>query len=457
MNKKIIITMLIVVAVIALLPLIGNKGMSETIDSRIAILELNGLSVDKESKSSYMNTQTSYVLGVEDAQKFVKYLGTLSKSQVPPYVAALVDDTKVGVDVSYSNIPVLSDISVDIFPIALSKEINADILADDPVFHKQLTKILDDQMLVYHIDYSVSGMSFKGHIKDIDEKLDFKDGSNAHLVLVGSKFKGKGTLMEPSQIESNIKTIKINAVDAAGAVVKVKIENLNTANIFESVTNYKLALMIDDFEIDLKQAQRKAKVEFDGLSFTYLSEIKDAYMSLKSTMQLHELEMDNEGEKFSAKNVDYDMALNKLNKDDAKKIQELASQLQYAPTGQATLLMSEAILVLLEKGLEFDLNKFSVDEFTLADTKTLKGFDHDLHIVLNADPKLKEKLANPMALMNNIDLSSKLSFQEKLYEFLKAQSPQGAMLDNFAKKDGNNIVFDIVVKDQQLTVNGKKL
>lgn len=183
----------------------------------------------------------------------------------------------------------------------------------------------------------------------------------------------------------------------------------------------------------------------------------DKYMNLGSTMKLKEIALENEGEKFSAQNVDYDIGLNKLDKEDAQNIEALSYKLQSTPAAQATMLMSEAILKLVEKGFDFNINNFSVDAFSLAGQQPLKGFDLDLHTVFKPDPQLKQKMSNPMALMNNIDLSSKLSFQKELYEFLQAQSPQGAMLDNFAKKDGDNIIFDIILKDQKLSVNGQKL
>ncbi|MDF1882141.1 hypothetical protein JHD50_12670, partial [Sulfurimonas sp. MAG313] len=189
MLKKIIITGLGLSALIVALPLIGNTTLKTSIDKRLKAVEAAGISIKKnDSKSNYFNTNIHYDFTVSDKDKLHKYLSDLSQQQIPPYLSAVLDGSTISSDISYFNIPLVSNIDIDIYPAELSKDSYKDLAKNDEVLAKQLSKLIKNKALLYHISYGVGTQEFSGYLKNINETIKMKNGTNINFVIADASF-----------------------------------------------------------------------------------------------------------------------------------------------------------------------------------------------------------------------------------------------------------------------------
>ena len=60
-------------------------------------------------------------------------------------------------------------------------------------------------------------------------------------------------------------------------------------------------------------------------------------------------------------------------------------------------------------------------------------------------------------MLQNINIDAKLKFASAFYSYIKEQGANLALADNFVKQEGGNAIFDIVLQDGKITVNGQSL
>ncbi len=82
MNKKLLLLAAFIV-LIALLPLIGNKVVKNTIEQRFVSLRQNGLETTlKQEHKGYLQTDLEYAVTVADEEKFLAYLQQFSSREL---------------------------------------------------------------------------------------------------------------------------------------------------------------------------------------------------------------------------------------------------------------------------------------------------------------------------------------------------------------------------------------
>ncbi|MDA3946237.1 MAG: hypothetical protein PF439_06115, partial [Helicobacteraceae bacterium] len=241
MSKKIVIISALIVAIIAILPLVGNMSVKKIIDDRIMMLNENGIKVESSNNgSSYLETKEHYEFTLEDPVAFQNYLTTLSKAQVPAYMNAMLDDVVLAADVRYSNLIVNSDISLDLYPVAFTKEAGDRMKAEDTTLYEQMNKMLENREFMYHMDYDVAAATFKGYIKDINKEITFKDGKKAKIIFEEAIFNGTGTLVEPESVSLQVKNANVDFSLPEDAKMKLSIVNLQSNSNFSAKNSFDL-------------------------------------------------------------------------------------------------------------------------------------------------------------------------------------------------------------------------
>ena len=146
---------------------------------------------------------------------------------------------------------------------------------------------------------------------------------------------------------------------------------------------------------------------------------------------------------------------------DADNIDEAAYEAFQKASEQAGASSQHAMLASLgvvAKGFDLHIDELSVKKIAIKDSGLMDGFEHKINIAIKEDDQLIQKMQmTPMALMQNINIDAKLKFATAFYSFIKEQGANLSMADTFVKNDGDNALFDILLQDGKITVNGQSL
>jgi len=459
MSKKIIIGVLVLVAIIAALPLIGNQGLKSTIDDRLNALNEQGISVSADdTKSSYLNTSTHYEFQVNDKEKLRAFINTMSSQQIPPYLTASLDGVTIAADIRYSNIPTMSDIEVDIYPMRISKEVAASLMTSDAALADQVQTFIKDKKLFYHLNYAIASQKFDGYLQDVDETITFKDSSKIDFVISKAVFNGSGTLMEPTALDSSIKTVSANVFGNNGVQLNFALENIHSISDFTSKNSYVSDITLDTLNVKLLENSETSALRSKGVSIKMKSVDDGQKINASSDIIFDNFVLDTVGlqatlEKFVMKFSieDVDSAL-------FSTLQKVSEEAQSNPTQQSQQDVMMASGDLFSKGLTINVDEFSTDKLQYNGSKLMKGFKHNINIVVKPDNDFNQKLqAMPLALIQNFNVKAGLRFSKEFYSYVNSLAPTTAMASAYAKEDGDEIIFDIVVENGALSVNGKSL
>ncbi len=457
--KKFIIFLVLAVLLAAALPIIGNKLVENSLDDRLTTLSSYGLEVSRaQTESSYLNTKKHFEFLLRDADKFVEYLNKYSDQQIPPYVNAAFEGVLIGADVEYSNIPLSKAVSVDIYPLALSKNMMSSIKEDDLNFHNYLEKFLHSKGVLYHINYNIVSEDFDGYIKDIKESYTLKDGTKLSLNLLNATYSGNGELIAPNQIISNIETINLK-VDNAQTKLTFTLDGFSGSSSFESKSTYisggdlkSLKLMVDATGENLLFEATDIKVNFSSNTQGNKAEL-NAKSSLK-TMSIKSDKVD-----VVMKDFAYDIAMNGLDKDSLEELRVIVSRVKVASSSNTLQKeIQDSVVKLLSHGLELDIAKFSLENITLNKSENLEGFDVKAKFKMKEDRDLATKISlSPLLVSQNVDMSINIKLSKAIYAKLTNGLPVTSMANSYAREDGNSVVFDMTFINGEFRVNGKAL
>ena len=78
----------------------------------------------------------------------------------------------------------------------------------------------------------------------------------------------------------------------------------------------------------------------------------------------------------------------------------------------------------------------------------------DIRVKEDKDLVAKGKIS-PMFLLSDITLDMKIKLAKALYLKIIENSPMAPLIVSYAKKDAQNVYFDILFRDTQLMINDK--
>ena len=454
MSKKLLIIGAVLVAVLAALPLVGNMSVKKITEDRIAMLEGNGIKVDQsDNGSSYMTTKQHYEFTLEDPTAFKAYLSTLAKAQVPAYLSTMLDDVVMGADVEYSNLLIDSNVMIDLYPVAFSQEAGERMQAEDAKLYEQMIAMLENREFMYHMEYDVSGERFKGNIKDIDKSITFEDGRTAKIVFEKATFKGEGTLVEPKSVDLNVKRANLDFSLPDEAEMRLQMNDLSSQSTFSAKNSFDLTYKAKQLNFHFDDGASKLEVSATDMQTTSKSVTQKGKLSTTVDAEVKQFSMSDQNNSVSLESFAFKMNADNVDEKAYEAFQKASEQ--SAAGSQYTMLAAVGVV---SKGFNIDIENISVKKIAIKDSKMMDGFKHAIKINVKEDENLVQKLqVSPMALLQNIDVDAKLNFASEFYAFMKAQGNNLSMADNFAKVDGDDVLFDIILKDGQVSVNGKSL
>ncbi|MEA3369702.1 MAG: hypothetical protein U9Q40_00010, partial [Campylobacterota bacterium] len=456
--KKIVIFLVVAVLIAAALPIIGNKLVENSLDDRLTTLSSYGLEVNKaETDSSYLSTKKHFEFLLKDSEKFVAYLNKYSDQQIPPYVNAMFDGVLIGADIEYCNFPLSKDLTVDIYPLTLSKSMMNSIKEDDLKFHDYLEKFLHSKGVLYHINYNIVSEDFDGYIKDIKENYTLKDATVISLELLNATFEGNGELIAPDSLNSNIDKINLE-VDSAKTKLTFVLDEFSSSSVFESQSTYITGADLKSLRLIVDAATENLLFDANALKFNFSSNTQGEKAELNARSSLKDLSIKSDKIDIVMKDFIYDIAVNGLDKDSLEELRVVTSKTKVSSASILQKDMQNAVVKLMSHGLELDTVKLSLEDVILDQTQSLKGFDVQSKLKIKEDKDLAQKITlSPLLVANNLDMTINIKLSKKLYAKLNSGVPMSSMASAYAKEDAENVLFDITFINGEFKVNGKAL
>lgn len=455
MSKKIIlISAVIVLALVAALPLIGNMSVKKIIDDRIVMLGENGIKVERsDSGSSYFETKEHYEFTLEDPAAFQNYLATLSKSQAPAYLQAMLDDVVMGADVRYSNMLVNNDISLDLYPVAFTDDAAERMKTEDETLYAQMVQMLENRDFMYHMEYDISRAAFNGYIKDINKEVTFKNGKKAKIIFEEATFNGEGTLVEPERVTLHVKNADVDFSLPEEGKMKLSMRNLQSDSSFSAKNSFDLNYKAESLHFTFSDLQNQIQIDASNMATVSDSKVVNAKLQTTVNATVEHFKMQDQNTSVELKGFAFVMDADNIDEAAYEAFQKASEQA--GTSSQYTMLAS---LGVVSKGFTLHIDKLSVDKIAIKDSGLMDGFTHKIDIVIKEDDKLVQKMQmTPMALMANINIDARLAFASAFYNYMKTEAGNLALADTYVRQEGDMAVFDILLKDSKLTVNGQSL
>lgn len=452
--KKILI--IIVAFIVALAPVVGNYIIESKLDENIKNLSLNGLEIKKQdSKSGYLNTSRHYEFIVKDSKEFREYLSAVSNKQVSPYADLFFKDSVIGVDLEYSNVPVLRSTSIDIYPVSLSEETMDKIEKENSSFAEFVKQFLEEKSLMYHVDYDIVTKNFEGYIKDIKETYSQDTNQKMEFELSDSTFTGNGNLISPKFLTSQTKKMRVYFEDSMDKF-DFNFEDLLVSSSFESTTSYSSNIDLKSMNIDMKgKYQKDSNINIEGLNFGFASSTDGKKAKFFSKSSFEKLYIDAKKESLYIKKFNFDSTLNNIDKDSYEELNNLLRSGANFDSSSVNYKMQKLVQEMFLRGFTLDIKDISVENIRVDDKKDLGTSFVKANIKL---PKnIVKNTINPTELADNIGIDMLIDISKPMFEILIRTTPVLALSQSFAKDQGSSLVFDVKVKDGSIIVNDKKV
>ncbi len=446
--KKLLIILIVLATIIIMVPFLGNTIVESSIQNRLEVLTSYGLKIKKSTTDvGYLRTKKHFVFLVEDSKSFLSYLNQFSDAQLPPYIGALIDGAELGLDIAYSNIPISDAVSVDIYPNSLSSKMLGDINA-----------LFKEKAILYHLDYDVLHKDFDGYIKDLNASYTTKQGVKVSMLINNAKFSGKGLLIAPDTLLTSIAKLNLS-MEGLRENMQIKLSDLSSTTAFESKTTYTTTLKLKNISWSAKSPDvPQISLEMKNLLFDFSSNTQSAKADFYTKTSFDNMRVQTRDVSIDADLFNYDLALRGLDTAVYGDLVSLISKSKVALSPELEKEMEKKMLELVSQGMVLDIADISIKKLATRKTKELGGLKIKAKVTFKKEKSLSKKLAtNPLALMQNMDLSLLFKISQVMYAKLSLISPVLNMAQNFAKIEKENLIFDIKLKDAKLSVNGQEI
>lgn len=457
--KKIIFIALFVILV-AVLPFVGNSVVKNALDTRLKTLMNYGLDFELvQQEKGYLHTQLEYTITVSDKQKFVQYLQQFSSHQLPPYTQSLVDGVVFGLKLRYNNIPLSEKISIELYPLKLSKATMQEIEQNNTELYKLVLKVLKNKAIVYRIRYAVVTGEFQGSMKDFDEVLKLEDNQTLQVQFSGVEASGSGMILAPDNLQTRIQQFHI-LLSGVDGNVEILLKGLYSTSSFESESTYITSMKLDDLSLRFYNptTQDAATITAKKVSFDTSSNTQgvDAKVYLKTVCDEVMVENKKQNQIYGVEGFGLDLAITKLHKPSYLELLHFFQN--YTRGSTLTQEQQEHIASLLRSillhGIDIQVANFYTKQLIVAKDKKLDGFRMQHHLVLLPSPMATQQDTLLLdRLMQHTTIDSHVEFSESFYGFINQLYPIDLLFGVYKKEKDSHVIFDINYKNDQLTIN----
>ena len=444
--KKSIIAVVFILVLIATLPIIGNNFLKNSIDDKVAHIQSFGVEVRSDRTfSSYLFTKRHFEFYLKDSSKFMNYLNTFSNKQKPPYLDALLDGFIVGIDIEYSNLPFAKSSSLEIYPLNISSKMEVSLKENNPDFYNYISKFLQSKGILYHINYNLMNEKFDGYLKDIDESYAYANSMKLNLFCEKFTFKGKGELLAPSELNTKVKKIKLQAFESKQKV-EIYLENLKSVSSLDSQEIFSNSIDIKTMKLLILGTENDISMSVKKLKFIASSSEENDKVELSSKSSINSIHLASKINRLEMKKLNTNIILSNIDK-------KIYSKLLKAENSKDIYLDT---IELLSKGINLKVVDASAKEINTKKLGELEGFSFNFEIKLKENAQLSKILQeNPSAIASDIEMKMNFILSKKMFHtFIKANSIF-SKLRTYAQEKKENYIFNIKFIDSKTTINGQ--
>ena len=455
--KKILIIFTLLVLLIALTPLIGNKVITENINNNIVVLKSYGVDVTThKEKHNYLKSKKEYEFVVQDGEKFALYLNQLNHTD--RYTAEVLEGARFGVDVAYSNFPLADKISLNLYLLSLSENTMQTLQKFDPKFYDYMQTLLQKRALLIHQNYSIANNSFDGYLKDINETYNFTNSASLALHIDNITYEGQGFLQQLQSIDILAKTFLFHYVDG-GVEYKLKLEELLATTSVESQAVYTNSIKLHNFEYTLTNTQQdKIAVIANGVDLNLSSTIEQEKATLHSQLALETLILESNTTYIKANEFKHDLLLSGIDKESYEKLLTIVSPRKVQNPLHLYNVLEKSLLEIFSKGSKLELKEFSLSSISTKKSKIIKGFKIQANVLVNEDERMAQSIFwLSRYLLGNVTVDASFVFGKDFFYIINKVYPLSIFLIPYAQEEKDKVVFNVRYKDQELFVNAKKL
>jgi len=456
MKKNSLILVSLILVAIAILPIVGNKFMQNYIQDSMSVLSAQGLKMKTvQTDSGYLNTKKHFEFVLADSSAFVKYLQSHTNGKFSPQSNIALDGTLIGADVKYSNIPFAKSITVEIYPLKVSQELENELKTKDINFYNKFKTFLEAKGLLTHIEYNLINSKFKGYVKDIDEKYLLQNKSNVTMQLKGVKFTGEGDLTLPKSFDSKIKIINFDAYQDQ-VKVALRVGDFSSSERFSSLSDYDTTVAFGSVTFLINGTPKDANISLEDLYASSNAVAKKARVDLESKTTLKALHLESEDMMFDVKKLDSEVFVNGLDKASFNLLSEHIRQADKINLLGRQKKVKSLLTELFAKGFTIKIPNISIKSMVLNKKDDFGGLKLDSHLVVKADENLSQKMeVSPLLFLQNIELKSNAKLSKAIYEKILESSPMASSIASYAKEEKDEVEFKIDFTDSNLSINGK--
>ncbi len=457
--KKILLLLSLVIAITALIPVLGNKLIENILNENIEVLKTNGIEItESKTDSSYLQTKKHYEFLLKDANKLVEHLNKFSSEKLPPYLHSMLEGVLVGVDLDYSNIPLSKALSIDIYPLKLSDKVMSDMQNKDVKFSEYIKSFLQNRGVLFHLNYNLVSKDFDGYIKDINEQQSLKNGAHLTLNLQNTIYSGSGELIAPTKLLSSVNKMMVKVADDKDEFL-FNMQNFSTDAQFESQTTYLSAAKLEKLEIQMMSSENgNIELNIFGTVASVSSNMQGVKGEMSAKSSIHSILINSKELDVNASNFNYDIALQGMDKDSFEEVRMLASKIKADDTSKAAENLQDGFIKLLSKGLTLDVNDFSLEKIVIDNTKDLEGFSLKSKATIKEDSSLKDKIKNtPALVVKDVNMNTNLKFSKAMFNLAVEKYPMVVLAKEYAKDEAKSLVYDFSFIDGAFKMNDKPL
>ncbi|SFV62275.1 hypothetical protein MNB_SM-5-870 [hydrothermal vent metagenome] len=458
MKKISIVFITILLLIVAILPVIGNRFMQNRVNDALMQANAYGLKLQSmKTDATYLDTKKHLEFVIEDATEFIGYINSHAHKQLPTLTASKLNGTLIGLDVAYSNIPFTKSIQLDIYPLKLSKTLQDSLESEDVHFYNKLSAFLAAKGVLCHIDYNLLNSQFKGSLKDIDERYKLHNGSDVTLQLLGTKFRGEGDLLSAKSFHSQIKTVRLEATKQREYAL-LALENFQAKNSFLSFENYSSAVALQKIQFLIDGTKKDVNISVSNFKTSSDALTKKERVTIDAKTAFDALNISAKKVALAVKKFHSDISVKGLAQKPFEAISTILNKTTNIKAMANKKEMQEAMLNLLAKGLQITIKDISVADVVIDKNEHYGASKLNLDMVVNADENLSKKVKiAPMELLADLKLDANTSVSQRVYDKLVQSVPMASLLSLYAKKEQKDVVFNLQVHNSKIYLNGKQI
>ena len=259
-------------------------------------------------------------------------------------------------------------------------------------------KRIKDKSLLVHLEYDVTTQNFIGHIRDVAQHYSLKNSIELSFTVLNATFKGKGKLDNPDFFHSKIEKFAVTVEENSQKIV-LDIDNLLSSIKHNNATKREVS----------------AKNSFDSLAFTI------------------------DSNKFQCKDFNYSVTFDELDKESLVTLQQSVQNDSNS--------IEKSLLQLASQGIHFSIDNFSVKDVIVKNRK-LGGLALQSEMIVTKSDNFK---------LSDLSTEIQLQLSKKIFKQIAKSYPMVYLMQFYAKRVGEDYLFEIIFKDEKLRINGKGL